>query len=202
MSSFQPPSGHATSPPKAANDPADEGMRGREAPLGFSYILDRVSRVITTAMAFLAAGGIALLMVVITVDVVGRATVGIPFVGSVEIATNLVVAIAFLGMPYALHRGSHIRSTVLLDRLPTAVQMWLTVIGHLVGMVAFTAVAWGTWSPAMQAWRAGEYEGAGALRVPTWPIRWLIIVVALVMILEGLNSLLTTLGERRQGEHA
>lgn len=190
--------------PSAGGRTPDDGQAARPVsdPTSDPSLLHRVSGAISVTMAFLAAGLVALLMVVITVDVVGRATIGVPFTGSVEIATNLVVAIAFLGMPYALHRGSHIRSTVVIDRAPAGLRTALTTVGHLVGIAAFAAVAWGSWSPAVRAFQAGEYEGEGALRVPTWPIRWLIIAVAAVMVIEGVNSLQRALAERRKAADA
>jgi TRAP-type mannitol/chloroaromatic compound transport system permease small subunit len=42
----------------------------------------------------------------------------------------------------------------------------------------FIGVVLSTWPSFLDAWRIGEYEGEGALRVPTWPVRGLVLVMS------------------------
>lgn len=151
-------------------------------------VVDRVSHLLSLLTAYLASASIAFLMIVISWDVIGRSLFERPFQGAPELATNLVVAIAFLGMPYAFRQDAHIRSTVIVDRMPIWVSDVMNRVGHLVGILIFALIARATWKPALQAFRTGEFQGDGALRIPTWPIRWIIFGAAALLVLEALSA--------------
>ena len=42
----------------------------------------------------------------------------------------------------------------------------------------FLALVYGSWEPFTEALAIGEYEGEGALRVPTYPVRLLIVLTS------------------------
>ena len=44
----------------------------------------------------------------------------------------------------------------------------------------------GAIDPAIHSWVSGEYEGEGALRVPAWPTRFIIIIGAGLAVLNYL----------------
>ena len=43
----------------------------------------------------------------------------------------------------------------------------------------FIGTALSAWAPAIEALGVSEYEGEGALRVPTYPIRFLVVLTSL-----------------------
>jgi hypothetical protein len=45
--------------------------------------------------------------------------------------------------------------------------------------VFFLGTAFSSWGPSIEALAVSEYEGEGALRVPTYPVRFLVIVTSL-----------------------
>ena len=118
---------------------------------------------------------VLLLAVVIFVDVVGRAGFNKPFLGASEIIKNSVVSIALLQLPLAILMDSMLRTTALTDYLGPISQRLLRSLGYLLGFVIFLLIAWSGWQPALSAFAVGEYEGEGAMRVPTWPVRFLLI---------------------------
>ena len=60
--------------------------------------------------------------------------------------------------------------------LPSKVQRVLLAIGYLLGAAFFLMIITGGWEVSIQSFINGEYEGEGALRVPSWPARWTVIV--------------------------
>ena len=42
----------------------------------------------------------------------------------------------------------------------------------------FGLIVWGSYEPALHAWMSGEFEGEGALRVPVWPARIVVLLGA------------------------
>ena len=49
-------------------------------------------------------------------------------------------------------------------------------ISYSLGLFFFLVVITGSWDLAIQSWVENEYDGEGALKVPAWPTRFIIIV--------------------------
>lgn len=118
------------------------------------------------------------LALLIFFDVTGREFLAQPIPGTKEIIQNSVVAITFLQLPLAIYSGSMIRTTILADAVPMRIRRVLRTIGALLGLAFFIGLIWSTWPSFWDAYRIGEYEGEGALRVPTWPVRGTVLVMS------------------------
>lgn len=145
--------------------------------------IDRTVGRISTGLAFLGAGVLGLLAILIIVDIVGR-QIGAPIRGTVEIAATTVAAATFLTIPYAMRVRGHVRSTIITSRLPPMVRRWFEVLAFTIGAVAFIVLAVSSFEPMITAFTAGAYEGEGALRVPTAPTRTIIFVGSIIMTAE------------------
>ena len=121
----------------------------------------------TLAIAFLIFG-----------DVMGRTVFNHPIPGTKEILQNSVVSITFLQIPLAIYSGSMLRTSILADAVPAPVRRILRTIASLLGLAVFIGLLWSTWPSFWDAYRIGEYEGEGALRVPTWPVRGTVLVMS------------------------
>ncbi|MFZ3581799.1 TRAP transporter small permease [Loktanella sp. DJP18] len=119
------------------------------------------------ALAFLVFG-----------DVIGRIAFSQPVPGAKEILQNSVVTITFLQIPLAIYSGSMLRTTILVDAVPGWMRRVLRTLASILGLLLFLALIWGTWPSFMDAYRIGEYEGEGSLRVPTWPVRGAIALMS------------------------
>lgn len=119
-----------------------------------------------------------LLAALIFCDVIGRSMFSQPIPGTKEILQNSVVAITFLQLPLAIYTGSMLRTTVLADAVPKTLRKILRSIAYLLGALVFIGLFLGTYESFFDAYRIGEYEGEGALRVPTWPVRGLILAIS------------------------
>lgn len=146
--------------------------------------LDRVFARVSLVLAFAGAGLVGLLAVLVVADVIGR-QIGTPILGVVELAAMTVVISGFLTIPYVLRRGSHIRATVIVDRLPQGARKVFEVIAYLAAITVFALLAYSSYGEFIKAFVAGSYEGEGSLRVPTWPARFVIFVSSMLMIIEG-----------------
>ncbi len=111
-------------------------------------------------------------------DVAGRLLFSSPFPGTKELLQNSVVTITFLQIPLAIYSGSMLRTTILSDAVPPFMRRLLRTLTSLLGLVLFLALIWGTWPSFMDAYRIGEYEGEGSMRVPTWPVRGAIALMS------------------------
>ena len=135
----------------------------------------RLSRAIHLVSAFWTLG----LALLIFLDVSGRGLFNQPIPGTKEVIQNSVVAITFLQLPLAIYTGSMLRTSILADAVPAFARKLLRTFGYALGVLFFIGLILSTYEPAYDAWRIGEYEGEGALRVPTWPVRGLVLVMAI-----------------------
>lgn len=142
---------------------------------GFAARTVGLARTIHLISAFWTFG----LAVIIFIDVVGRAALSQPLPGTKEIIQNSIVAIAFLQLPLAIYTGSMLRTPLVADMLGARGRRLLRTLCAVLAIGLFLGLAYSSWGPMIDAWRIGEYEGEGALRVPTYPVRTLLIVTAL-----------------------
>lgn len=118
------------------------------------------------------------LSVLIFADVFGRGVLNAPIPGTKEILQNSVVAITFLQLPLAIYSGSMLRTSIFADLMPPAIRRLLRTLCMILGFFLFIGLLWSTWPSFWDAYRIGEYEGEGALRVPTWPVRGTVLVMS------------------------
>lgn len=123
-------------------------------------------------------------------DVMGRTVFSAPIPGTKEILQNSVVSIAFLQLPLAIYSGSMLRTSVFADAVPPGIRRLLRTFGALLGLAVFLGLVWSTLPSFADAYRIGEYEGEGALRVPTWPVRGTVLVMSAFVVLAYIQMIL------------
>lgn len=143
-------------------------------------VLNGVGMLLMLAASILAT----VVMLWILASVLARAVGGFSVSGTAEVAANAVVALSLLCAPYVMRRGGHIRTGVVTDRLPASGQRIASVVAYLIGAVIFAFVAWAAWEPMVTSWATGEYSGEGSLRIPTGPLRTIVVIFAVVMVVE------------------
>lgn len=137
-----------------------------------------------SALNFLGSMWIAVLMVLITVDVVGRAFFSFPLYGVPEIVKVSIVGLVWLQMAHTLRRDGHLRSRLVLDRMPPRIQDLLELLAFFLGSIVFALIVYSAWDGMLNAWSIGEFEGEHPVRVPTAPIRTIVIVGAALTAIE------------------
>ena len=68
-----------------------------------------------------------------------------------------------------------LRADFLVVHLPPGLQRVLLAVGYLLGAAFFLMIITGGWDESIRSFTEGEYEGEGALRVPSWPARWTVM---------------------------
>jgi TRAP-type mannitol/chloroaromatic compound transport system permease small subunit len=114
-------------------------------------------------------------MAMVVADVTGRVVLNSPIVGVMEVIKMAIPVIAFFMFPWATHESRHVRSTVFYGKLSKNGRAVIDVITYMAGAVLFILIVRATWPDFLTAVRIGEIEGEGALRIITWPTRFLII---------------------------
>lgn len=127
----------------------------------------------------ISAFWVLMIGVLIFIDVTGRYFFGSPLLGTAEIIKNSVVSVTFLQLPLAIYTGSMLRTTVVVELAGPTGRRLIRTLTAVLGIAFFLGTAFSTWEPMLGAWAIGEYEGEGALRVPTYPVRTLVLITSI-----------------------
>lgn len=140
---------------------------------------DRISKFL---MLFAAAWTFGLAFLVMG-DIVGRTVFDRPIYGTAEMVAASIVIIVFLQVGYAIRSRSMLKADFFVILLPDKVQRVLLAVGYLLGAFFFLMIITGGWEASVRSLVEGEFEGEGAMRVPSAPARWTVMVgSALAMI--------------------
>jgi len=149
---------------------------------------------LTSGLNLIGSALIVGLMLLIGADVVGRVALGAPISGVPEIVSLAIVAIVFLQIGAVAREGRLTRSDALLNwlkaRAPQAAAGLETLFDvATIGVVG--VIVWQTWPLAMRAWERSEFVGAiGDFTAPTWPVKFIIVLGASMLILQTLAAIL------------
>jgi TRAP-type C4-dicarboxylate transport system permease small subunit len=149
-------------------------------------------------MMILAALWAFVLTFVILADIVARTAFNNPLNGVREIVANSIVMIVFLQAGYAIRSRSMLAADFLVLHLPRALQRTAAALGYLLGAAFFGLIIWGGWDLAVASWVGGEFEGEGALHVPAWPTRFIILIGSAAAILNYLVVAFLDVFDRRE----
>lgn len=130
------------------------------------------------SLNILGAIWVLLIMLLITTDVIGRAFFNSPLFGVPEIVKISVVGLVWCQMAHTLKIGAHLRSTILVDRMPPAARRTIEILSCILGAIMFGLIVYSGWDTTAEAWRIGEFEGEEPVRVPTAPVRTLVLIGA------------------------
>lgn len=135
--------------------------------------------VLISRVMSIAAGVLLLALIVLTVaDVVSRNARDRSIVGTVDISTMLMVAVAFLGLASAELDGRHVSVELFEARMRPTARLVLSVIRAVLLVGLGVLLVWGLGEGLLSAWERGETTN-DVLRLPTWPAK-LVLVVSFV----------------------
>jgi len=147
-------------------------------PLG--RIADSVGRVI-----------LALMVLLITVDVVLRYFFNRPIKGSYELVEFMLVMLVFLGLAFTQTRKGHVSISLLTNRLSPGSMAIIGSVTHLLSLAIFSII---TWRCVLQA-EVLRTKGTSSavLLIPGFPFMWVVIIgsalLCLVFLIDFLDSL-------------
>jgi C4-dicarboxylate transporter, DctQ subunit len=147
---------------------------------------------------------VAAITVLICADILGRVLFNSPIAGVPEIVKVSIVAIVWLQIPHTLKIGGHLRSDIVLRRISDRGRAILNLSAYALGALIFGLLVFSGWDTMILAWEMGEFEGEHPVRVPTYPLRSIVLLgaalVALQFLLMAADVIWGTPGQK-SGEH-
>jgi TRAP-type C4-dicarboxylate transport system permease small subunit len=137
--------------------------------------MSRAFHNLLAGMNTLASVWVLFIVALVSADVIGRVAFNAPLPGVPEIVRFSVVGMVWLQMAYTLRSGNHLRTALLLGRMPPLAQRAVLIANSLVGIGLFVMIAWLGWIEMAKSFEIGAFEGEHPVRIPVWPI-WAILV--------------------------
>jgi TRAP-type C4-dicarboxylate transport system permease small subunit len=162
-------------------------------------LLQRLNDHVTRVLLVLAAVLAFLLCFLVVADVIGRVVFNSPVKGTTEIVSLSIVIICYLQAGFAIRSGGMLHVDMFVSKGSPRVQSVFAALAALAGLVFFAAICWGSFDGAAHAWTSNEFEGEGALRVPVWPARFVLILGTFVAAFSYLLMLLQHLANAVHG---
>ena len=142
---------------------------------------DTFSRWVSRVGAIVGRVFIFLLMLLITVDIIGR-YFGYPTMVAHEMSAYLLVAITFIGLSYALRTGSHIEVTVVRDRLSPKARWILMIVTSCIATIFCGWLTWVTLNVAIESLTQNT-TSITIIRTPFWiPQSFISLGLAMITI--------------------
>ncbi|MBI1417958.1 MAG: TRAP transporter small permease subunit [Limimaricola sp.] len=87
-----------------------------------------------------------------------------------DISGYLLAAASFLGLPYTLVKGGHIRVTLLVGRMGRRPRLVFELLTMAIGLVVAAGGAWYMWQLTGQSWLYGDMS-SGIVPIPLWIVQ-------------------------------
>ena len=154
----------------------------------FFQLIGRTYNGLIVALNYVSVILIFLMSLLVFSDVVGRYLFNHPIAGTTEIVKCTIIAIVFLGIAYTLNQKRHIRTTILLDRMPPIYKLILELMASLLCLLVFTILLVFAWQAAWEAFLVREFDGV-QVKVPVYPSRFIIVLGSALLIIQSLSDI-------------
>jgi len=130
-------------------------------------ILNKILNFFSDVLGVVSMLFLAFLMLGTTLDVIVRAVTGSSISGVFEFTEIALVMMVFLGAGWAQRGDSHIRVTILIDKLPETTRTRVVGIAWAIGALALLLLAIPSTSEAIYSISIWEFRW-GNVKIPIW----------------------------------
>lgn len=161
----------------------------------------RIVETLSVWLNHVAAVGLALMMIHISVDVICRYFFNSPLPGTIEVVSAYyMVSVVAFPLAYVHMRDEHIRVELFTGGMSSVARKGLDLFVEIILFASFLALAILNFEEAWSRSEAGEVWEAGTRLIDIWPARWFLptafAVVALVSLFRILLAFAPTKMEK------
>lgn len=131
---------------------------------------------------------ILVMVLVVTIDALGRKIFAVTVPGATEFNTLLLVVLIYLGLAGTQARFAHFSVEALVGLLPPNVARWIAVVTTVLSLLFVGIIGWLSGRLAWNSVATGEIS-FGIIAFPIWPSRIAIAVGLLLLFLQLLVQL-------------
>lgn len=137
---------------------------------------------------FLGMGWVIVMMMLTTVDVIGRYFLSKPIPGAIEMSEFMLAIFGVLGMAYTHQSGANVKVTMLTNALPPRLARVTEIITILLSFQIIGMLVWYGVIMGIEELQAGTTTDT--LGIPLYPLYFLLSAGAVLLCLELLITLI------------
>jgi TRAP-type C4-dicarboxylate transport system permease small subunit len=105
-------------------------------------VLDRISNLVNVGAKWMGITTLAIMMFLITADVIMRTSVGKPILGAYELTQFLMVILIFFALPCTAFKDGHVTVDFIYERLSQRGRAVIDSIANFLSLALFALICW------------------------------------------------------------
>jgi TRAP-type C4-dicarboxylate transport system permease small subunit len=162
--------------------------------LSFSKKIQKVSSI----LGYFGAFALFAMMLLTTIDVVGRYLFNAPLMGAFEITEYLVLILIFSFLCNAQSHKDHVSVDLLFNKLPRKCRNIINIINHTACLVLMALIAWMSYFKALELKEVGE--ASPNLVIPDYPFVFFLVLGCIVLCLEYIRDIILLITGKKEGK--
>jgi len=156
----------------------------------------RIVEIATNILAVVSAGMLVALMVIGTIDVIGRYFFGMPIKGCYGISEMLLVGIVFFAWPYTQSVDENVKVDVFFKGFRPRIQSAVGATSSLISIGIFVIMAWQSALKALESIESQEF--VDVIEIPVYPFQFFVAIGVTVLCLQLIVNLIHYLKEIKE----
>lgn len=158
-------------------------------------LFDRIESLLVR-LGVLSGFATLVIIVIVCIDVAGRAVFNAPLHGGTELSELLLVSLVFLGLGAAQQQRQNFAVDVLVRHFPERVRRGFDLFSYLVCFGLVVALAWPSTKQALASFERGE-SSFGIVAFPVWPARAILAIGLWLLAVQFASDIYRLLTGRR-----
>lgn len=158
-------------------------------------LMDAVAKVLMVIAAIMAFSLAFFIIIEVGARHFSFSIYGVP-----EAVRETIIIIVFLQLPYVVRFKNMLSVDFFVETAPKRLKGSALLVGSLLGLIFFAAIAVGSLTPALEAWQTFEHERVGYVRIPVWPAKFAITIgsslAAIFYLVEAATTAIPWLSSR------
>jgi TRAP-type C4-dicarboxylate transport system permease small subunit len=143
----------------------------------------------SSALAYLGAFSLFVMMSLTAADVLGRYVFNSPITGTFELTEFMVLILIFSFLAHAQAHKTHVTVDLILSRFPKKIRVYVELFNHTMSLVLMALI---TWIGMERAFELKEVaEASPNLGIPFYPFAFFLVLGCLVMCIEYIRNLIS-----------
>ena len=151
----------------------------------------RPPRSLTTWLEAAAGVGLLALIVLTTLDAVGRYALDAPIPGALELTELTMVVIVFSSLATAQRKKAHVAVELLTSRLGSRARLCVELFGFALALALMLTIAWRSTLHGLELYETGDQTGT--LGIPLFPFYLVVAIGCLGMAVELVRDVMAAL---------
>lgn len=151
---------------------------------------------LSTLLGYLGAIALFIMMMLTTVDVIGRYLFNTPITGAFEVTEFLVLILIFSFLCNAQSHKDHVSVDLLFQRFPKKIRHITNIFNHIACLGLTILIVWMSFMKALELKEFGE--ASPNLVIPTYPFVFFLVVGCSVLGLEYLRDIIEIVSGKKE----